>query len=137
MSSNEENFKLFCELRGQEVEAKFVTGWGKGTLSDWYDNQVYCFGFQETDIITDEIRPIKNPKYEPWTAETIPFPLAVREKRNKGLSFISLYSAGKNEVVLGEYYLDSGAKHMPVSYQELLDDWETRDGGVCGGLKDD
>lgn len=132
MSSKEENFKLFCELRGQEVEYRVNTicsAWKKGTLSEWYDNQVYCFGFQETDLLTDEIRSIKKPEYKPWTAETIPFPLAVRKK-----------SWSKDECTFAlRIYVSQVAVYAEghVSYQELLDDWETREGGVCGVLKDD
>lgn len=89
MSSKEEKFKLFCELRGQEVEYQVGMIWKKGTLAEWYDYQVYCFGFKETDVLSDVIRPKPKPTWRETLKEKL-------KDYPKHFALVCSYMAGKD-----------------------------------------
>ncbi len=70
-------------------------------------------------------------KFIPWTAETIPFTLAVREKTWPVGEYVLLINVYVASVFLATY------NHTSIKYSDLLEDWETRDGGVCGEVVGD
>lgn len=132
--SKEENFKLFCELRGQEVEyTNYLGKWAKGTLVSWHEDHDACFGIGDSigEIVTTEIRPIKKPEYKPWTYQTISASY-VRDKSWRKGFYVSVLSIHDDKIIVL-----NGGEFTHVFYTDLLEDWETRDGGVCGEVVGD
>lgn len=75
--SKEENFKLFCELRGQEVEGsvleheKYTINRGELTgFSQYDDDKPFQIGGHSW---YRNIKPIKKPEYKPWNKKTFKF----------------------------------------------------------------
>lgn len=126
MSSKEENFELFCELRGQEVEYFYKKEWRRGTLVGYKEGVEFCFCIDRVEPTwLREIRPIKKPEYKPWTYQTISASY-VRDKSWRKGFYVSVLSIHDDKIIV----LNGGFTH--VFYTDLLEDWETRDGQPCG-----
>lgn len=128
--SKEENFKLFCELRGKKVEySNYLGNWVEGDLVSWHEDHDACFGIGDSigEIVSSEIRPIKKPEYKPWDASSIPFPLAVRKK---------CWDKSNLAIVTNIYHDSISYRHQGLnineSFEDLLEFYETRDGQPCG-----
>jgi len=81
------------------------------------------------------IKPNQEPKIIPWTAETCPFPLAIRQKSwPKGVFIVAIFTNEEGVLVI-----DAACNDIQVSFGDLSDPeqgWEQRNGQPCGEVVD-
>ena len=122
--TKEEKFKFFCENYGKEVQVNDDGTWKNLRLLGFVDSTfVGQDGFHY-----DEARLKPQPKVISWTAETCPMPLYIRKKDWVEGTCLSVISVHKYCVE----FLCKEISETNIGFEDLLDEWEQRDGSVCG-----
>jgi len=120
-----------------EVQCRNDDEWGTGQLIGYYKNYSHPFCITTADgrgaNRFKQMRLIPKKKWVDWTAETAPFPLALRYKGwTKGV--YELFSTSHNVVNSCSTNSD-GVPQYFISYSDLNredSEWETHDGRRCG-----
>jgi len=129
MQTYKEKVEILNQADGiREVEFRYpILGLSNPEKTDW--NEAYG----GTDVFREEteIRLKPKPKLIPWTCETAPDNLMIKKDHLSKGCYIQV-----NVANLGIWYLDSKGNQIHVDYDDLIEDWEQRDGSPCGTMEE-